>query len=509
MTWPALRHPASTIPVDTGDPLLQLWQSAWDGHALVHAPTHLFDANAFWPLKRSLAFSDALLGYSPAGLIGTGPAAALVRYNLLFAFSFALAFLGAYLLARQLGVRTPTAAAVAGAAFAYAPWRIAQSGHLHILSAGGIPLALALLLRGHRRRRVGPTLAGWAVAAWQLTIGFGLGLPFAYGLAVIAGVAGLSWLVAGRPPMPRPLLAADAAGALLFLAVGLALAAPYLAVARAHPEARRTAADVALFSPPLRGFLIAPDHDWLWGARQRSLRTGLAWPPEMAMAVGATVVVLAVAGLLLAGWSWRRRLLLAGTALVAIGFAAGTTLAGGRFTYLLLLHHAPGWNGIRTPGRLVVFASLALGLLAAGGVDVLAVHWPPIAGVAVALVLLEGVSTVDHPRPEPPSAAFLAATAPILVVPSDEIGDETVMFWSTAGFPAIVNGTSGFVPRELATVRARAAGFPAPPVVRYLRALGVRSVVVRPHSPAPAPPDGTGVTRTVYPDGSARYAIAR
>ena len=61
---------------------------------------------------------------------------------------FALAFVGAYALVRQLGAGR-IGAAVAGAAFAYAPWRLAQAGHLQVLSTGGIALALAMLARGH------------------------------------------------------------------------------------------------------------------------------------------------------------------------------------------------------------------------------------------------------------------------------------------------------------------------------------------------------------------------
>ena len=37
----------------------------------------MFDTNAFWPLPRTLAFSDALLGYAPFGAVGDGPGAAL------------------------------------------------------------------------------------------------------------------------------------------------------------------------------------------------------------------------------------------------------------------------------------------------------------------------------------------------------------------------------------------------------------------------------------------------
>ena len=56
-------------------------------------------------------------------------------------FAYALCFAGAWLLARELGAGR-AGAAVAGAAFAYAPWRLEQEGHLHIISSGGIALAL-------------------------------------------------------------------------------------------------------------------------------------------------------------------------------------------------------------------------------------------------------------------------------------------------------------------------------------------------------------------------------
>ena len=77
---------------------------AWDGHALAHQPLHFFQSNQFWPLHDTLAFSDALVGYAPAGLFGSGPHAAVFRYDLLFLFAYALAFFGAYLLARELGL---------------------------------------------------------------------------------------------------------------------------------------------------------------------------------------------------------------------------------------------------------------------------------------------------------------------------------------------------------------------------------------------------------------------
>jgi len=147
MHWPLPLHIGSDVPKDLGDPLPQTWQIAWGGHALQHQPLDYWQSNMYWPLENSLAFSDALVGYAPFGLIGEGFEAAIARYDLVFLFAYALAFVGGYLLARELGVSRP-AAVVAGVAFAYAPWRLEQDGHMHVLSSGGIPLALALLVRG-------------------------------------------------------------------------------------------------------------------------------------------------------------------------------------------------------------------------------------------------------------------------------------------------------------------------------------------------------------------------
>ena len=186
--WPLALHLGDRIAQDVGDPLVQAWQVAWDGHALAHQPLRLFQANQFWPLPDSLAFSDALVGYAPAALAGNGPRAAVARYDLLFLASFALCFAGAWLLARELGSGR-AGAAVAGAAFAYAPWRLEQEGHLHVLSSGGIALAAWLLVSGYRRGAPGAIVAGWLVAGWQLSLGFSLGLPLAYGLAAATAAA--------------------------------------------------------------------------------------------------------------------------------------------------------------------------------------------------------------------------------------------------------------------------------------------------------------------------------
>ncbi len=264
MTWPLVLHLGSDIGKDLGDPLLQTWQVAWIGHALLESPLDLWQANTFWPYTDTLAFSDALVGYAPAGLVGQeSPHAALVVYNLLFLGAYGLAFLGAYLLARELGVGRLGAVA-AGVAFAYAPWKLAQNGHLHVLSSGGIPLALFLLLRGYRLRRGWLVLGGWLVAAWQMTLGFTLGLQFAYLLLVLGAIAVLALALRAVPVPDRRVMVATVVGVVVFtIAAGL-MARPYLRVLDEHPEARRTPAYVESFSPDLRSFLSAPEQSWLW-----------------------------------------------------------------------------------------------------------------------------------------------------------------------------------------------------------------------------------------------------
>ena len=115
---------STTVPGDAGDPVLVAWIIAWPGHALTSLQS-LWSTNAFSPLANTLAFSDPLLGYLPFGLVGEGPGAALVRYNLVLLFTYSLAFAGTWVLVRQLGLGR-AAALVAATAFALTrggrPW---------------------------------------------------------------------------------------------------------------------------------------------------------------------------------------------------------------------------------------------------------------------------------------------------------------------------------------------------------------------------------------------------
>jgi hypothetical protein len=501
MHWPLPLHIGSDVPKDLGDPLPQAWQIAWGGHALQHQPLDYWQSNMYWPLENSLAFSDALVGYAPFGLIGEGFDAAIARYNLLFLLAYALAFVGAYLLARELGLGR-AAGAVAGVAYAYAPWRLEQDGHMHVISSGGIPLALFLLVRGYRGGSARTVLAGWLVAAWQLALGFTLGLMLAYLLAGLAIVLLLHWR---RRPSRRTLVA-TAAGAAAFLAIGVLLALPYREVRADHPESERTAETVAAFSGGPEMFLAAPEQSMVWGSLTSSVRDGLDFVPEQTLFPG--VLVLLLAGVGLSGRSVlspRLRIGLgagvAGLAVLSLGFQIPS--GGVPYPYRALYELAPGWDAVRTPGRLNTLTSLGLALLAAAGAHALTRRAtsdphgvrkrPPVAraqaqaqaqALALALpvlVLLEGSGfPVPHPTVAKPPPGLAEATPPRLHLPMYEYESRRFLVWSTDGFPEIVNGRGSFKPESFDDLERAMASFPDPRVVARLRRMGVRTVVLHP-----------------------------
>jgi hypothetical protein len=421
-------------------------------------------------------------------------------------------------------------------AFAYAPWRLAQAGHMHVMSTGGIALALAMLARGHgfsfrhgyrpERAKPGWALAGWLVAAWQISLGFGIGLPFGYVLAGLVLVCAVTYLIKSRwfwttrKAFSRRLFNADLLGGTIFAAVTVALAVPYLKVVELHPYAQRGETEIGFYSPPLLGFFVSPSQDMLWGEAHQAVRDQLEVSGEMSLLPGFVLYGLAFAGLVLSIWTLRQRLLLWLGVAVSIMLAMGVEfLDGGRPGYMTLYDILPGWDGIRTPGRLVVWTTLLLALLAAGAVTAFAEQAKQISLervtsrphplvrlatlIPVMLVLVEGLNVTEHPVVPLQPASMATVQGPVLVLPSDQLHDENIMIWSTDRFEKLVNGGSGFTPRNISEIRELAKTFPDQPSIDWLRLNGVRTVLVlkdhvrgTPYEAAlTAPVDGLGIRR--------------
>ena len=256
-THPLWRHLTTAVPSDIGDPLLNTWILAWDGHALLTDPAHLFDANIFFPLKDTLAYSEHLIGTAlpmlPVLLISREP---VLAYNVAFLISFMLSGFGLYLLAlHYTGNRL--AAFLAGLAFAFAPYRLSLIGHLSLLTVQWLPLALPYLdaflqstltpplsqpfgfAQGRRWERGG---AGGGVRALALfTFFFLCQVTTSWHLAVFAAfIASLyvlgNWLTR-RAALSWSTLVGMGAAALIVALVTAPLIPPYL---RVLPELRKT-----------------------------------------------------------------------------------------------------------------------------------------------------------------------------------------------------------------------------------------------------------------------------
>jgi hypothetical protein len=531
VTWPLAAHLSTRIAPDLGDPIRTAWEVAWVGHAMLDSPLHLWSSNAFWPHPLSLAFSDSLLGYGPAGFVGSGTVAALVRYNLLFLLAWALCFTGAWLLARELGCGRMGANA-AGAAFAYAPYRITEAGHLHVISSGGIPLSLFLLVRGYRRGSRGLLAAGWLVAAWQMSLGFTLGLQFAYLMAALALIAVVWWWRArqgaARRALPgerqhpshallgrRDLVALTCIGVALCGAVSVYQARPYLKVADQYPTAKRTLREVKNYSSGPWAFLAASSENRVWGGVTAGAQAHVHSKNEDVFFPGAAILALALVGLSSAVYPRGLRLGLACGALAFAVLALGMGLTGAGYPYRLLYDFAPGWNGVRVPGRVFTMATLFLALLAGAGAERLVgtarawsaaglgANWegrlPMALGALVVVVLVgEGAGHMAHPLVPQPARGEIGLPTPVLNLPTDGASDRLWQYFSTDGFPEIAQGNSTFDIQSLDDLRGGMEGFPDKASVEKLRWWGIKTVVLHLkmpdlpelHAPEiPEPPD--------------------
>jgi hypothetical protein len=579
-SWPLVLHMSSRIAPDLGDPVRTAWQVAWVGHAMLHDPLHIFDSNAFYPHPLSLAFSDSLLGYGPAAFFGSGTVATLVRYNLIFLWIWSFCFVGAYLLARELGLRRLGASAAA-LAFAYAPYRVTEAGHFQVISSGGVAFGLFLLLRGYRRGSRKLVLAGWLLSAWQISLGFTLGLQYAYLLALLALVVLVYWwrgrltpgpawqddrepLPRARPggrivphahdaerPAPERLAASRARGVLIprrLLAVtliGVAVvgavtvyeARPYLRVAALYPTARRTLKEVETYSAGPAALLGASSENRVWGSVTSGMRAKVNSKNESVFFPGGLILVLALIGLAAGAYTRRLRLsLLVGIVTCSV-LALGLGLTGAGYPYRLLYNYAPGWDGVRVPGRIFTLATLMYALLAGAGAQVLveriagwvsrrrrdglpgmpapalavpALGLPALVGALLLLGILgEGAGHLGHPVVPQPASAEIGLPGPLIDLPTDGALDRVWQYFSTDGFPKIANGESTFdIPAE-DDLRGGMSGFPDRASVEKLRYYGIRTVVLHTVLPKGLPPEqGWVFPEPPDPAANARKPIA-
>jgi hypothetical protein len=233
---------------------------------------------------------------------------------------------------------------------------------------------------------------------------------------------------------------------------------------------------------------------------------------------GGLILALALTGLAAGAYTRRLRVGLAiGIAACSI-LALGMGLTGAGYPYRLLYDYAPGWDGVRVPGRIFTLATLFYALLAGAGVQVLVRAVGPwsrrqrlsalpalLGAVLVLCVVGEGAGHLGHPVVPQPARAEIGLPGPILDLPTDGALDRVWQYFSTDGFPKIQNGESTFdIPAE-DDLRGGMYGFPDRASVEKLRFYGVKTVVLHTVLPkglpaeqgwvVPEPPDPLAASR--------------
>jgi hypothetical protein len=166
LTWPYVTRMRDAV-VDPGDPYLVTWIMWWDYHQTFRDPLHLFNANTFYPLRYTLAFSEHCYGlalpFFPLFALGLRP---LTVHAVALFLGFALSGYGAFRLARTL-TGSSGVAWVAGVVFAFVPFRFHLMSQLVYLFSPWLPLLFeALVLFARRRSR---SRAAWLGCAFLMT----------------------------------------------------------------------------------------------------------------------------------------------------------------------------------------------------------------------------------------------------------------------------------------------------------------------------------------------------
>jgi hypothetical protein len=477
--WPWPSSPG-TLGIRNGDLLLHAWSMAFVARQAVNDPTHLFDANMFWPVPGALSYTETLFPQSmlaaPVLWLGGG---ALLAHNLVLFASIVLSGVNAALLSLRLTGSRPAAVA-AGFMYAFCPFRFHHLVQIGVASYQWFPLVLLALwnIAAGSRSRIDFVILGVASLFQAMSSGY-----YAVLLGVVLAVA-LVFLFR-RLGRRRALLGVAAS---LGIAGSLAVlsGAPSVRLRERQPVSRGVEEAIHWSAVP-RSYLDSGHAVPALGFRDAIERTAEPLFP------GFLATALAGAGVLLTRNRAARGLFL------CLGAACAATACGPVLRDLPLelpgpfelIRRVPPADMIRVPSRFGIGVILCVDVIAALGFAAIERRLPRrmrpvwITG-GLAFLLIEARPSIAHaiaPIPEPPAYTHALAKLPrggAIELPwkvEEEAG--LFLYWSTAHWQPLVNGYGGFAAPGHFGLAAMAQNFPTGFASRTLRCAGVRYVVLR------------------------------
>ena len=478
-TWPYARAPHRYSRVDNADYLLNAWAISWVAHQSVTDPLHLFDGNIFWPERRTLAYSEAMIVQGlmavPIRLLGGNP---VLAFNGVMLAGFALtAFAFGLLAYRWTG--SWSAALLTASAAGFNSHLFTRMAHMQAMHVEFIALALFGLDQVFTRARVRDAVT--------LGVGFALqGLTSVYLLTfttwalIFAGGARLCTV--DRHRRGRALALTGLAAALALLVLGFYLYSYY----RTYLEqgfSRSTADNVGL-AGSYTDYLSSVSwvHYW-WSRPFVDVSRSINFP-------GVSVLALAAVAVFPGRGGPAARQLMCATGAVGCAIVAVLPRLPG---YERIHHLMPLFWAVRVQAHIGQIVLLFLALLAGFGLARIEQAWGGRRGwlaVAVAAVALVNAEACRAPLPYRtfagiPSVYDALASAQHAVVvelPAYDrrawAGNAPYMFNSTSHWKPLVNGYSGFMPASYARLRAALEGFPGQQALETMHHQAITHAVV-------------------------------
>lgn len=517
VAWPLVMAISSRLPVDDSDPLFNSWVMAWNGHAIFSNPTGLFDANIFYPYRDALAYSDLMLPpallAAPVNLASGNP---IIAYNLLVLASFIFSALAMFLLVRFL-TGSEAVAFIAGAAYAFSTLRLAQMGHIQLLTDGFLVMTVYFAHRWLAKRRLRDAGFCGVFLALQALSGWYYGFYGALFIALfIAFFAGIRIIRADR----RSIASFSIFAAVVIIGVA-PFALPYLALRGMMPGFGRNLGEAVYYSAKPLDYLstLNPILMKIFGLEMPepgAIWEHLLWPGIFA--VSGTII----AGIMSARGAIKRsgdqavprskiKWFYAILCLTALILSFGPIVFWGetRITmpYWLLWRWIPGFRALRVPARLGILVTMSLVVLAAYGWQEAVARlkarykvsktfpagfWSMLVAIAAIIVVALQVSwpfKLSPPIPvgdQVPSVyRWLAkqSNKTVIELPSVEVKENAIvggwnrdiryLYYSAYHWNRLVNGYSGYFPPEYAQIIEASDNFPDDTGVAVLRRLKI------------------------------------
>ena len=476
-TWPLAQRPGVHSRVDNGDYNLNVWAVDWVARTLPVDPTHLFDANIFYPARLTLAYSEPLILQGALAIPGTWlGASAVATHNLVLIAGFALSgWAFALLVHRDTG--SWIAGLVAGSAVAFNSHQLVRLAHIQALHLELVPLVFLaldrLLVTG--RVRYGALLG--ASLALQATTSIYL-LVFSGWAVVCAWMARLpEWRRRLRETALWALVAGTTCAVLL-----LPVLWPYIELARTQGMVRGIE-DARSCAATWTDYLYTGSrvHYDAWSHHFRD--------SSDASFFGFIVIGLALFGLQGASGRSPRALMWLAVVLGSVLLSALPRVPG----FAWLHEHVPALGAIRCYSRAGQMALIGIAVLAGyGAARVLGTLRTSRAATLTGFALVAGINleALRAPMwyrdfPGVPAIYDQLRDEPHAVVVElpfydrhEFFGNSGYMINATRHRHPIVNGYSGFAPPDFEATAQAMHRFPEEVALELMHKLGVTHVVV-------------------------------